>query len=198
MSASTKTLQGTFSTGRQIRLEHRAQLAGLVALIALVGAALVGVVGHAIDVGRAALVYVFLLLVFRVSGRRTLAQVTTFDLILVLILGDATQQALVGENGTMANALVAVATLVLIDMMLARAKLAWPTVDAVVDGRPVLLVVHGSLQHDAMAREGVTLDDVLTAAREQQGVADLAEVDFAVLEQSGRISIVPRAPGARG
>jgi uncharacterized membrane protein YcaP (DUF421 family) len=198
MSTLARTLEGTFATGLHVRVERRVQLAGIVALAALIGAALSGFVGRPIDVGRAALVYLFLLVVFRVSGRRTLAQVTTFDLILVLILGDATQEALVGGDGGMADALVAVATLVLLDVALARAKQAWPVVDAVVDGRPVLLVVHGRLQQGAMDAEGVTRDDVLRAAREQQGLADLAAVEFAVLEQSGRISIVPRAPEARG
>jgi uncharacterized membrane protein YcaP (DUF421 family) len=188
---SVNGLEGTFATGRQRRVERRWQRLGVGLLCAVVGAALFGAVDSPATVGRAGLVYVFLLAVFRVAGRRTLAQVTTFDLILVLILGDATQQALVGEQGTLATTVVAVATLVLFDIGLSRAKQRWPLVDTVVDGLPIPLVVHGTRQTAQMHAEGVTDDDVLTAARERQGLSRMEDVEFAVLEQSGGISIVP-------
>lgn len=167
---------------------------GIGLLCGVVVAALAGAIDAPATVGRAGLVYVFLLAVFRIAGRRTLAQVTTFDLILVLILGDATQQALVGEQGTTATAVVAVATLVLFDIGLSWAKQRWPTVDVVIDGLPIPLVTHGTPQSAQMAAEGVTDDDILTAARERQGLSHMDEVEFAVLEQSGGISIVPAQP----
>ena len=111
--------------------------------------------------------------------------------ILVLILGDATQQALVGEEGTLATTVVAVATLVLFDIGLSRVKQRWPVVDAVVDGLPIPLVIRGTPQTAQMAAEGVTDDDILAAARERQGLSHMDEVEFAVLEQSGAISVVP-------
>jgi uncharacterized membrane protein YcaP (DUF421 family) len=126
-----------------------------------------------------------------VSGRRTLAQVTNFDLILVLIIGDATQQALVGTDQSFGTLLVVVATLVLMDIALSRAKQRWPTVDAVVDGLPLPLITRGTAHRQRMDSEGVTADDVLTAARETHGISRLDEVDAAVLEQNGGISIVP-------
>jgi len=189
-------LQGTFASDRLRRREHWWQRIGVLVLCAIVVAALAGQLGDAATVGRAGAVYVFLLAVFRVSGRRTLAQVTTFDLILVLILGDATQDALIGERATFATAIVAIATLVLVDIALARAKRRWPAVDVLVDGLPLPLVVHGELRRAAMASEGVTRDDVLTAARESQGLGRLQEVRFAVLEQNGRISVVPQESGS--
>ena len=133
------------------------------------GTALAGGLGQPSDIGRAGLVYVFLLAVFRVSGRRTLAQVTTFDLILVLILGDATQQALLGDDATFATTVVVVSTLVLVDIGLARAKHRWPAVDVIIDGMPLPLVVHGQRRKRQMAAEGVSDDDVLTAARSARG-----------------------------
>ena len=192
---ASEELQGTFATDRLRRREHAWQRVGVLVLCAIVAAALAGQLGDAATVGRAGAVYVFLLAVFRVSGRRTLAQVTTFDLILVRILGDATQDALIGERATFATAIVAIATLVLVDIALARAKRRWPAVDVLVDGLPLPLVVHGQMRQAAMASEGVTPDDVLTAARESQGLSRLQEVRFAVLEQNGRISVVPQVPG---
>jgi hypothetical protein len=101
-------LEGTFASDRLRRMEQAGQRVGMVALTALVAAGLAGVFGDAATVARAASVYLFLLAVFRISGRRTLAQVTTFDLILVLILGDATQDALLGAGASFANAVLAV------------------------------------------------------------------------------------------
>jgi uncharacterized membrane protein YcaP (DUF421 family) len=80
----------------------------------------------------------------------------------------------------------------LFDMALAWAKQRWRAVDVLVDGLPLPLVVQGKRRAAEMATEGVTLDDVLTAARQHHGLARLDEVAFAVLEQDGRISIVPK------
>ena len=194
VTGAARGLDGTFATEGQRRIERRWQRLGVGLLCGVVAAALAGVIDRPATVARAALVYVFLLAVFRVAGRRTLAQVTTFDLILVLILGDATQQALVGEAGTLATTVVAVATLVLFDIGLSRAKQRWPQVDLVVDGLPIPLVNRGTRQTAQMAAEGVTDDDVLTAARERHGLSRMDEVEFAVLEQSGGISVVPSRP----
>jgi uncharacterized membrane protein YcaP (DUF421 family) len=188
-------LQGTFASDQMRRRERRWQRAGLLVLAAVVGAALAGLVGNAATVGRAVGVYAFLLVVFRVSGRRTLAQVTNFDLILVLIIGDATQQALIGDDYSIAGGLVAVSTLVILDVGLARAKVRWPAVDVLVDGLPLPIIRHGVPSTERMASEGVTTDDVLTAAREAHGLSRTDQIAFAVLEQSGGISIVPATPG---
>ena len=185
-------LEGHFATDEMRRWERRFQFAGMAVLAAIVVAAAAGLHGRPESVARAAGVYAFLLVIFRVSGRRTLAQVTNFDLILVLIIGDATQQALVGDDYSITTGLVAVSTLVLIDVALGKAKRRWPAVDAVVDGLPLPLIVRGVARQQQMASEGVTMDDVLTAAREAHGISKLDEVDAAVLEQSGGISIVKK------
>lgn len=195
--AAHAPLEGHFATDEMRRWERRFQMAGIAVLIAVVLAAMVGLLGTAESTARAAGIYLFLLIVFRVSGRRTLAQVTNFDLVLVLIIGDATQQALIGNDYTFATVLVVVSTLVLMDIALGKAKQRWPAVDAVVDGLPLPLIVRGTAHRERMASEGVTNDDVLTAAREGHGISRLDEVESAVLEQSGGISIVPvrgRAP----
>jgi len=196
MSPSPAPLEGVFATADIRRRERRWQAAGLAVLGTLVAAALAGRVGDAGIVLRTAAIYAFLLAVFRVAGRRTLAQVTNFDLILVLIIGDATQQAILGEDLSLTGAALAVATLVLLDVALSHAKRRWPRVDAVVDGLPLPLFVSGVARQAQMAGEGVTDDDLLAAARETHGLAHLAQIEHAVLEASGGISIVPRrAPG---
>jgi uncharacterized membrane protein YcaP (DUF421 family) len=188
-------LEGHFATERQLRIEHRFQQAAVWALVGVIAAALAGFISTPFVVARAAAVYAFLLLVFRASGHRSLAQVTTFDLILVLIIGDATQQALVGDDYRVSTGIVVVSTLVVIDIGLGRAKQRWRAVDVVLDGLPVPLIVHGSARRNQMVNEGVTMDDVLTAARAQHGLSRKDQVEHAVLEQSGGISIVPTRPG---
>lgn len=113
-------------------------------LISVILAALAGLISTPFVVARSAAVYAVLLGVFRVAGQRSLAQVTTFDLILVLIIGDATQQALVGDDYRLSTGLVVVSTLVVIDIALGRAKQRWPAVDAILDGLPLPLIVNGS------------------------------------------------------
>lgn len=190
----TFPLHGSFATPEGRRRERRWQAAGLGVLSLLVGGALIGLFGERGTVVRAALVYVFLLAVFRVAGRRTLAQVTTFDLILVLIIGDAMQQAIIGNDFTLTAGLLAVSTLLLLDVALARAKYRWPVVDAIVDGLPLPLIVAGTRNHEQMDSEDVSDDDVLAAAREAHGVARLDQIEHAVLEASGALSIIPKAP----
>jgi uncharacterized membrane protein YcaP (DUF421 family) len=189
--AAHASLEGHFATDEMRRWERRFQIAGIAALTAVVTGAAAGLFGRPESVMRSAGVYLFLLVIFRVSGRRTLAQVTNFDLILILIIGDATQQALVDDDDTIVALLVVVSTLVLIDIALGKAKQLWPMVDAVVDGLPLPIMTRGRFNRQRMASEGVTTDDVLTAARQLHGISRLDDVDSAVLEQNGGISVVP-------
>lgn len=189
-------LEGTFATEHTRRIERRWQRAGVGALAGIVLLAMVGQMGRPMDVIRAAGVYAVLLAMFRIAGRRTLAQVTTFDLILLLIIGDASQQALVTQDGTFADAIAVIATLVLMDIGLARLKHTWPTLDAVLDGLPLPLMVKGRLRQGTMDAEAVSHQDLLTAARQAHGLGGLEQVEHAVLEQDGGISIVPGRRGA--
>lgn len=158
----------------------------------LAGGSLVGLYGDPTTALRAAGIYLILMLAFRFAGHRTLAQITNFDLILVLIIGDATQNALVGDDTSMATAAVAIGSLVLLDVLMGRGKQTWPRLDTLADGLPVVLLARGVPFGDRMARQGVDVEDVLAAARERHGLTRLDQIEFAVLEKSGGISIIPR------
>ncbi len=174
------------------RAEWRLQRWGLCGLGLLVASSTLGYAGSPTTLFRVVAIYGFLLVVFRLSGRRTLAQMTSFDLVLVLVIGDATQQALIGEDFTIGTAFVAVGSLVLLDVGLGFLKSRWAAIDRVVDGLPIILVEHGTPFRDRMAREGIDLGDILAAGREQHGLRNLDEIDFAVLERSGGLSIIAR------
>lgn len=143
-----------------------------------------------LSVFTAAAIYLALLVLFRVVGKRTLAQITTFDVVLLLIISEATQQAMVGEDTTITNAIVAIATLASIDVLLTRLKHRHPTLEAWLDGEPVVLVSDGKPIEANLDRERVDVDDILESARDH-GVAALDQVKLAVLERTGKISIIP-------
>jgi uncharacterized membrane protein YcaP (DUF421 family) len=144
------------------------------------------------SVVRALLVYVLLLVLFRVSGKRTLAHTTTFDLVLVLIISEAISNVLVGTDYSFTNAALVVTTLILTDIGLSFVKRHAPRVEALLDGMPLVLYRNGRPDTTHMARERVGLDDILAAARERQGLSRLEDVDEAILERSGEISVIPR------
>lgn len=146
---------------------------------------------------RAAAVYLFLLVVFRLAGKRTLSQITTFDAVLLLIISEAIQQAMIDTDNSITNAFLIVLTLVGIDVLLSLAKRRFRRLERLVDGVPVLIVAEGRLRHEEMKRERIDVGDVLAAARSHHGLERLDQIRYAVIEQSGEITIVP-TPEARG
>jgi uncharacterized membrane protein YcaP (DUF421 family) len=184
--------QGHFGDDHYQTRDQRLRRAGLLVLALLIAGSFLGIYAHPATALRAAGVYLFLMLAFRFAGHRTLAQITNFDLILVLIIGDATQNAIVGDDTSIWTAAVAIAALVLLDVLIGRGKQAWPQFDAVADGLPVVVVAQGKPLPDRMNKQGVDLDDILAAARERQGITRIEDIEFAVLEKSGGISVIPR------
>ncbi|HXE56624.1 MAG TPA: YetF domain-containing protein [Gemmatimonadales bacterium] len=146
---------------------------------------------------RAAVVYLFLLLIFRLAGKRTLASITTFDLVLTLIISEAVQQALIDTDNSLTNALLLVVTLVGIDIGLSLVKQRSKAVARVVDGSPLVLIRDGTPLVDRMRNERVSPDDVLASARAQAGLQRLDEIRHAVLEVGGTITVVPVRDGER-
>lgn len=142
---------------------------------------------------RAVAIYVILLVIFRISGKRSLAQITTFDFVLLLIIGEATQQALLGEDFSLTNAFVVIVTLVGLDIGLSLLKGRSQKLERVVDDLPLLIVEDGRPLQERMDKARIDQSDVLTAARELQGLERMDQIKYAVLERSGGISIIPKS-----
>jgi uncharacterized membrane protein YcaP (DUF421 family) len=145
---------------------------------------------------RATAIFIFLLLIFRITGKRSLAQITAFDFVLLLIIGEATQQALLGDDFSVMNAWIVIATLMGLDLLLSHLKHRFPRLDPLVDSMPLVVVADGKLIEARASHERVDLEDVLAAAREKHGLERLDQIKYAVLERSGGISIIP-VPEAR-
>ena len=144
------------------------------------------------SVVRAAAVYLVLLLLFRIIGKRSLAETGAFDFVLLLIIAEATQQALIDDDNYMTNAFLIIVTLLALNVGFSLLKQRSPLVDQLIDDVPVLIVVDGNPLKDRMDRARVDERDILQAARESQGLARLDEIKYAVLERDGAISVVPK------
>lgn len=141
---------------------------------------------------RGTVVYVVLLVLFRIAGKRTLAEVTTFDLVLLLIISEATQEALMGDDNSMTNTFLVVVTLIGMNILISVMTSRWKGFGKLVEDVPLVIVEDGKLLEDRMHRERVSKDEVMEAARELQGLERLDQIRYAILERDGHITIVPR------
>ena len=141
---------------------------------------------------RGAATYLFVWLIFRISGKRSLAQATTFDAVLLLIISETTQAALLDDDNSMTNSMLLIATILGIDVLVSFVKHRYHRVERIMDGAPVVVLDRGGLDKKVMDAERVDKEEILTAARQLRGLANLDEIEYAVLEATGEITIVPK------
>jgi uncharacterized membrane protein YcaP (DUF421 family) len=135
-------------------------------------------------------IYAFLFLVFRISGKKSLSETTTFDFVLLLIISEATTDALIGEDYSLTASFVMVATLVGADFFLVKLKEHWPLFDKISDGIPLVIVEKGKPLEKRMKKSKVDKEDIMEAARDR-GLERLDQIKYAVLERDGKITIIP-------
>ncbi|HET9715055.1 MAG TPA: YetF domain-containing protein [Pseudolabrys sp.] len=140
---------------------------------------------------RACIVYFVLWAIIRISGRRTLGEMTAFDFILFLIIGGSTQRAITGQDYSLTNALILVATFVTIEIALSLLELKSPWLRRVFNSTPSLLVENGNLMTARLRKARLVEENILEAARRLHGLERLDQIKFAILEASGEITIVP-------
>ena len=141
---------------------------------------------------RATVVYLFLLLVFRIAGRRMLSETTTFDLVLLLIIAEATQQGLLGNDFSVTNAFLVIITLIGIEIALAALKRRSARIEKWIDGVPSIIIEDGRPLKDRMEKARIEERDILAAARTGYGLERMDQIKYAVLERNGNISIIPK------
>ena len=137
------------------------------------------------------LVYLFVLIIFRFMGKKNLAETTTFDLVLLLIISETTSNALTGDDPSLLACFLLVCTMTGADYLLGRIKLTNKKIDLVIDGAPLILVDEGKPLENRMRNVNVDLGDILEAARMMHGLERLEQIRYAVLEKDGSISIIP-------
>jgi uncharacterized membrane protein YcaP (DUF421 family) len=141
---------------------------------------------------RALVVYFVLLIIFRIAGNRTLAQMTAFDMILLLIIGETIQEALVDSDHSMTNAFLLILTLVGTAVLLSLLKQRFKTLERILDGGPVVIIERGKMQQDRMDKIRVDEADIMESARQQEGLRRLDEIDYAVVERHGEVTVIPK------
>jgi uncharacterized membrane protein YcaP (DUF421 family) len=141
---------------------------------------------------RGLVVYAFLLIVFRLAGQRTLAQSTNFELVLLLIISETTQQAMVDNDHSVMNGFLLILTLMACTVTLSILKQRYRGLEKWLDDVPLVIFENGRLHHERMDKLRVDEQDILAAAREHQGLENLDQVKYAIVERNGEITIIPK------
>ncbi len=142
---------------------------------------------------RAVFVYVFLVVGLRLAGKRELAQLNPFDLVVLLTISNTVQNAIIGDDNSVTGGIVGAGTLLLVNYFVIRFLYRHERLDQLLEGSPDALIERGKVYRDRLRREMITVPELETAAR-KQGFASLDDVDRAVLEPGGGITFVARRP----
>ncbi len=140
---------------------------------------------------RATFLFCFVYLLTRIVGKRELSSLEPFDLILLIVIGDAIQQGLTQDDYSVTGAVIVVGTFVILQVLVSFLSYKFPRLRPALDGEPVVIVQDGKAIEKNMRRERLTLEEVLVEARSQQ-LSSLEEIQWAVLETSGKISVIPK------
>jgi uncharacterized membrane protein YcaP (DUF421 family) len=139
---------------------------------------------------RATVIFFFIFLVTRVAGKRELSGMEPFDLILLVVIGDLVQQGITQSDYSVTGSLLVISTITILTVFLAFVNYRLRFLRSVLEGEPVVLVDNGKVIERNMRRERITMEDLEAEGRQQQ-VTNIEKMRWAVLETSGRISIIP-------
>jgi uncharacterized membrane protein YcaP (DUF421 family) len=147
---------------------------------------------------RALIVYFFLLIMFRVLGKRQVGQMTPFDLIVLLILSNVLQNAMIGPDNSVTGGLIGALTILAVNWAVSRIAFDSPKFERAIEGVPTVLIHNGKIVEKNLRKETISREDLLSNLR-TQGCFNINEVETAVLEPSGKISLLKmeHPPGAQ-
>ena len=144
---------------------------------------------------RGIVVYIFLLILLRITGKRQVGQLAPFDLVLLLVLSNAVQNSMNGGDNSLIGGLILAATLIVLNYFVSKATYHSKKVEEFIDGKPEILVHDGKLIEEVMKHAQITHHELHSALR-QAGVTNVADVQYAILENNGHITVMPKKPGA--
>lgn len=140
---------------------------------------------------RGAVIYLVVLIVFRIMGKRSLSESTTFDFVLLLIISEVTQQALVGQDYSLTGSIILIVTLVTFDLIFGVLKDQFKTFGKIAEGVSLIIVEKGKPLKERMSKCHIDEEDILEAGRVQFGLEKMNQIKYAILEKDGTISIIP-------
>jgi len=142
---------------------------------------------------RTIIVYVFLLLGLRLAGKRELGQFNPFDLVVLLVLSNTLQNAIIGNDNSISGGLIGAALLLILNYVVVRYLFLHPKIDKIAEGDAVVLVLHGEMIEDVLKQQLITKAELMSAAR-RQGIDSLSEIECARLEVGGALTFVLKHP----
>jgi uncharacterized membrane protein YcaP (DUF421 family) len=134
-------------------------------------------------------IYLFIILAIRLFGKKELTQLSVIDLVFILLISNSVQNAMVGPDNTLWGGLAAATGLFVINYILKLILKRFPTVDKLLEGEPVVLIYEGKVQQQNLDECMLTMDELKAAVREH-GAKDISEVNLAMLEKDGNISVI--------
>ena len=140
---------------------------------------------------RAAVIYIFLFVAFRFIGKKHIGELAPFDLIVLLIVSETVQNAMIGQDKSLIGGLISAATLLTVAQSMSWLSWHSKKMSRFLEGTPKIIVSHGERLKNVMARERITLAELMEALR-SNGMTSIADVRFAILENDGRISVIKR------
>ena len=140
---------------------------------------------------RGVIIYTFLIVLLRLTGKRQVGQMAPFDLVLLLVLSNTVQNAMNGGDNSVYGGMISAITLVTMNWLLGMATYKSKTLEKLIEGRPEVLIHNGKLFPEALKHEKLTHHELMTALR-KAGCAEIEEVHAAFLENDGTISVIPR------
>jgi uncharacterized membrane protein YcaP (DUF421 family) len=142
---------------------------------------------------RSVVVYLFLLGAFRLAGKRTLGQITAFDLVVLLVISNVVQNALIGNDNSLGGGLIGATAILVLNAIVAWITFRYKRLERIVEHSPTIIVRHGQILHESLRRERLSLAE-LRAALRKQGVMSLRNIRYVILEEDGRLSVISRRP----
>lgn len=140
---------------------------------------------------RTTAIYFFLLVTLRLGGQTTLAQTSTFDFLLLLIISEAIQQALINSDNSITAAFLIVGTLFFLSVTLSLLRQRSSLIEKLFEGTPIILVENGQMIKTHMDKTRIDQEDIMASARKDHGIERLDKIKYAILEKNGQISIIP-------
>nr|WP_299422016.1 YetF domain-containing protein [uncultured Emticicia sp.] len=138
---------------------------------------------------RAGAVYVFIVVAIKLFGKKELSQLSVVDLVFILLISNAVQNAMVGSNTSLAGGIVAASTLFIINYVLKKLILRFKPIERLIEGEPIMLIYEGEIQQSNVEKAGFTIQELNAAVREH-GVDTIENVNLAMLEVDGNISVL--------
>lgn len=141
---------------------------------------------------RASVLYLFVLVILRLTGKRTMAQISTFDFVLLLLIAESTDNSIIGDDHALISTVVVIITFVLLEIILTFVKQKSKRLELLLEGSPVIILEQGKLIQERANKSKIDESDILAEARKIHGIERLDQIKYAILEKSGGISIIPQ------